>query len=135
MAYEHTIVSVDKSHHAIRKLLSAHGAINIAFASNSEPPQEGLMATVTIGDRAYAVRIAVPVKPKRDQEQETRRVWRVLYHHLKAIFEAADSGVIDIRELLLPFFVTKQGKTFGQLAIENLDIAVDKPRNLLLIGQ
>lgn len=132
MAYEHTIVSVDKSQNQIRKLLSAHGANNIAFASNAEPPQEGIMANVTIGDRAYGVKIVVPIKPKkRDQEQEVRRVWRVLYHHLKATFEAADSGVIDIRELLLPFFVTRHGKTFGQLAIENLENVTEKPRALL----
>jgi len=59
-------------------------------------------------------------------------VWRVLYHHMKAVFEAADSEVIDVRKLLLPFLVTKGGRTIGDIVIENMPKALEAPKGLFL---
>src|SRR5580765_2035677 len=136
MAYNYTDVSPEKSQGQIKDLLISHGASNVQFASAFEPMRvEGFQARVTIDDKAYGVRIAVPIKDRNNkakQAQEVRRVWRVLYHHVKAIFEAADSGVIDIRELLLPYFVTKDGKTVGKSILEDLPKALEAPRNLFL---
>ena len=131
MAYEYTIVSVDKTQGAIRKLMMTHGAFNIAFASALEPRMEGFQATVTLDGKPYGMRVAVPVKDKKNekfQDQESRRVWRVLYHHMKAVFEAGDSGVIDIRELLLPFLVTTDGRTMGQRILQDLPKAIAAPQ-------
>lgn len=135
MAYEHTIVSVDKSQGAIRKLMTNHGATNIAFASSVDPRMEGFQATVILEGKPYGIRVAVPVRDKKNeklQDQENRRVWRVLYHHMKATFEAGDSGVIDIRELLLPFLVTKDGRTLGQRVIQDMPKMLEAPQKAFL---
>ena len=135
MAYEHTYVAPEKSQGGIKKMLMVHGAINISFASATEPARmEGFRATIYLDEKPYAIKIAVPVKLKKNeklQEQEDRRVWRVLYHHLKSTFEAADSGVIDIRELLLPFLVTRDGRTVGQIILNDLPKAIEAPKKFL----
>ena len=115
--------------------MTAHGATNIAFASASDPRMEGFQATVVLEGRPYGIRVAVPVKEKKNeklQDQENRRVWRVLYHHMKAIFEAGDSGVIDIRELLLPFLVTKDGRTLGQRVIQDMPKMLEAPQKAFM---
>ena len=135
MAYEYTAVSIDKSQGAIRKLMAAHGAINITFASGSDPRMEGFQATVTLDSKPYAIRIAVLVQNKENeklQDKENRRVWRVLYHHLKGAFVAADEGVIDIRELLLSFLVTKDGRTVGQRVLKDMSKLIEAPRQAFL---
>ena len=138
MAYRYTEVSPEKSQGQIKRILIAHGASNIQFGSSFEPLRiEGFQASVTIEAKPYGIRIAVPVaeqKTESRQDQEVRRVWRVLYHHVKAIFEAADSGVIDIRELLLPYFVTKSGKTIGKQIIEDLPLALESPKKTLFVN-
>ena len=40
-------------------------------------------------------------------------MWRVLYWHLKAMFEAADAGVIDVRNIIMPYVVLKDGMTLA----------------------
>ncbi len=136
MAYEYTNVAPEKSQASIRKLLMSHGAINVSFASGTEPPQEGFMATVTLDTQPYVMKIVVPMHSQHDrpkvQDQETRRVWRVLFHHMKAVFEAADSGVIDIRELLLPFLVTRDGRTVGQAILKDLQKTLEAPKRAFL---
>lgn len=83
---------------------------------------------VTIADSPYHIRIMATCKDvTKDKngwarslgglatarEQEERRVWRVLYWHLKAMFEAADSGVIDIRDVIMPYVVMRDGRTLS----------------------
>ena len=141
MAYGHTTVAPEKSQGAIKKLLMTHGSVNISFASSYKPTrQEGFAATVHLmgshGDnKPYAIKVVVPVREMPDdkkQDQEIRRVWRVLYHHMKALFEAGDTGVIDIRKLLLPFLVTKGGRTVGDVIIEDMPKAIEAPKQMFL---
>ena len=136
MAYKQTSVAPEKSQAAIKKLLMAHGSVNISFASSSEPiRQEGFRVTVILDNKPYGMKIVVPVQEMvnvKTQDQAVRRVWRVLYYHMKAIFEAADSGVIDIRELLLPFLVTKDGRTVGQIIVQDMPKAIEAPRKAFL---
>lgn len=76
-----------------------------------------------MGDKPYHIRVMAACKQKSTQtgrEQEERRVWRVLYHHLKAIFEASDSGVIDIRDVIMPYVVTRDGRTLSEHIIPQL---------------
>jgi len=42
------------------------------------------------------------------------------------------SGVIDIRELLLPFFVTRDGRTVGQIVTEDFQKAIEAPKQAFL---
>ena len=80
----------------------------------SQPPREGFEALVSMGGNPYHIRVMATRQDKEDFEQEERRVWRVLYWHLKAMFEAADSGVIAIEDIILPYIVTPDGRTIAE---------------------
>ncbi len=51
---------------------------------------------------------------------------------MKAIFEAGDSGVIDMRELLLPFLVTKDGRTVGERILQDIPKMLEAPQRAFL---
>lgn len=130
MAYEQTRVAVPKSQDKIRTLILRNKGTGVAFIS--QPPMEGFQAVMPIEGKTYTIRISARCKEKRDQEQEARRIWRVLFHHLKDIFEAANSGVMDFRELILPYIVTNDGKTIAQHILPKLDQAIEgKPERML----
>lgn len=133
MAYEHTEVPVVKSQMKLRELLIRNGATAIAIVS--QPPQEGFQAVVQIDGSPYSFRISANVKYKSTVagvEQEERRVWRVLFHHMKAIFEASNSGVQELRQMILPYIITKNGQTIGEIILPQLDKAVQtNPARLL----
>lgn len=133
MAYEKTEVSVVKSQDGIRKLIMGHKGTGVILVS--QPPREGFEAMVTIGDQPYHIRIMATCRigiRVNDKEQETRRVWRVLYWHLKAMFEASDSGVIDIRDIILPYVVTRDGRTLSEHLVPRMKEIVTIETNRLL---
>lgn len=130
MAYEQTQVAVPKSQDKIRQMLLRHRGGSVAFIS--DPPLEGFQAIVKIDEKPYSIKIMATVNPKRDAEQECRRIWRVLYHHLKSIFEAADSGVMEFRELMLPYIMANDGRTVAEHILPKLDAALaGNPARLL----
>ena len=66
------------------------------------------------------------------QVSEQRRIWRVLYYHLKSIFESADSGVMEFRDLILSYIVIADGRTVAEHIVPNLARAVaGNPSRLL----
>ena len=154
MAYESTEVPVSRSQEGIRKLIMSRKGGKVAFIS--DPPREGFSAIVEIDGLPYQIRIfgvcrqAPQQKSRRMrgrivgtkyttekfQEQfrmsEERRIWRVLYYHVKSVFEAADSGVMEFRELMLPYIVTKDGQTIAEHIIPRLANAIESnPARLL----
>ena len=100
MAYENTEVGVPKSQDQIRNLIYAHAGTGLMLISR--PPHEGFEAMVTLNKLSYHIRvmaIAMEIKSfdtagrNRSKKiiedltaKENRRVWRVLYWHLKAMF-------------------------------------------------
>jgi hypothetical protein len=113
MAYETTDVPISRSQEEIRRLVLMHKGTGINFMS--QPPREGFEALVTLQEVGYHIRVmATCQKNKLTKEQEERRVWRVLYYHLKAMFEAADSGVIAVEDVIMPYIVTPDGRTIAE---------------------
>ena len=115
MSYAKTEVPLSRSQDEIRKMIYRHKGTGVIFISR--PPREGLEGLVTMSDQAYHIRVMATCKPKTSQEgreAEERRVWRVLYWHLKAMFEAADSGVIAIEDIIMPYIVTPDGRTIAE---------------------
>ena len=158
MAYEDTSVSVSKSQESIRKLLRDAGAFSFAAISETDPitnrSTEGFHSKVTIGIQVYTIRIMATVPdmpvPKRAyrgstsatakqisdyRDQAERKIWRVLYYHMKDIFEAASSGVLDFRELILPYLVTSDGRSVAEHILPRLEAALTSPRSLLGNGR
>lgn len=142
MAYEDTEVAVAKSQDGIRKMIYAHKGTGLSLISH--PPREGFEAMVEIDKLPYHVRIMATCRTKDKwnsafsqgrREQEERRVWRVLYWHLKAMFEAADSGVIDIRDVIMPYVVLRDGMTLSDYIKPQMpSIMAGDPSKLLPAG-
>ena len=152
MAYEATEVSVSKSQEGIRQLLLENKSSGIAFISQIDPMSEGFEAMVPIDGKTYRIRIVANVRPVKKlsrrrygrpaksqqqlQEVEIRRVWRVLYYHLKSVYEATNTGVMEFRELMLPYVVVKDGRTIAQHILPSLDKAIEsRPERLLADGK
>lgn len=115
MAYTDTKVPIARSQSEIRRLVYGHKGTGVNFLS--QPPREGFEAMVTLAEVGYHIRVMATCREKRDQrgrEQEERRVWRVLYFHMKAMFEAADSGVIAVEDVIMPYVVTPDGRTIAE---------------------
>lgn len=120
MAYENSEVAISKSQEGIRKAVYAHKGTGVSFVS--QPPKEGFEALVTLKEIPYHIRIMATSRVRgrygpftsKQREAEDRRVWRVLYWHVKAMFEAADSGVIAIEDIIMPYIVTPDGRTISE---------------------
>ena len=150
MAYEHTTVAVSKTQEGLRSLLRTHKGFGLAVISEQDPAGkdaalEGFQAKVMIDNVPYVFKIMAKVKApsryasdrqKSDfREQEERRIWRVLYYHMKSVFEASDSGVMEFREMMLPYIVNpKTGKTIAQYILPQLDAMLLDPSRLLTEG-
>lgn len=137
MAYETTRVPVVRSQDGIRRMILSRGGTAVAFVSVSNPPQEGFHAQLPIEGRTYTVRIVARVgeSPRGDPERELRRTWRVLFYHLKGLFEAAESGVLEFRELVLPYIVTRDGRTIAECLLPQLEGALAARPERLLPGK
>lgn len=125
MAYETTAVSVEKSQGEIRKLLYAHGARNFSFSETEV--EETAWAAVDFIHQEQRVRMRVPLKPidqrliaqkvQRAQtrtreeierqfiDQEAKRIWRVIFHGLKARLVSVEEGVETFEEAFLAHLV------------------------------
>jgi len=129
MAYEHTEVPVDRSQAALRKLIQAHKGFGLAVISEQDPQGreasvEGFQAKVMIDQTPCVVKIMAKVRRVGNREQEERRIWRVLYYHMKGIFEAADSGVMEFRTMMLPYIVTPNGMTVAEQIMPRLQLVL-----------
>lgn len=135
MAYEHTEVAVVKSQQKIREMIMKHQGFGIAFVSERDPAgdfdsSEGFQAKVMIDGKPYAVKVMAKVRKVKDVDQEERRIWRVLYHHMKSVFEASDSGVMEFREIMLPYMMRADGKTVAQVILPQIDKSIATNRML-----
>jgi hypothetical protein len=133
MAYERTEVPIAKSQAQIRALIIKRKGAKIGFLE--EPPRHSFVAQIELEGIAYQIRITATAKPARTQsgrETEERRIWRVLYNHLKMIFESSDSGLMELREIMLPYIVTKTGQTVAEMLVPQLDKVIEtNPARLL----
>lgn len=122
MAYEDTAVPVVKSQQKLRELLLKNKGGRVAFIS--DPPKEGFQAVVPIDGKEYTILIMAECRARAmptQNEQECRRVWRVIFHHMKGIFEAHNSGVMEFRAMMLPYIVTGNGQTVAERILPTLD--------------
>lgn len=126
MAYEGTTVDVAKSQAEIRTLLVKHGAARFAFGEESD--DAGVRwAAVTFSHAGLVVRIRVPHKPLDERalrgkvqrarsksadairaemdEQEARRIWRVMAWNMKARLVSVEEGVETFAEAFLAHLV------------------------------
>lgn len=125
MAYEQTEVQVEKSQGEIRKVLVAAGCTQFSFGEGVHDGRT--WAAVEFVHTAHLVRIKVPLKEPTPQaisakhtrsrnktreqvkalmiEQEAKRIWRVLFHGLKARMISIDEGVETFLQAFMPHVV------------------------------
>jgi len=129
--YDETDVPVVTSQSAIRALIMKNGGTGLALVSHAN--REGIEAYIDLAGQAYRVRIVMEVvnpRPgyrfeEKQKSAEERRVWRVLFFHLKDIFTCAEGGVIDLRTLLMPHIVTNDGRTIADHILPKLATVVE----------
>lgn len=125
MAYENTSVPVERSQMHLRKLLQDHGAEGFGFGEQRHNGRR--TALIQFQHDAFAVKLAVPfraVSGSTDrqhqvaEEREERRIWRVIFHVLKARMVAVEDGVETFEQAFLPHIVNpRTGRTvYDELA-------------------
>jgi len=113
VAYEDTPVPVSQSQAAINKILLKHKVLGVSWTSNVRPVRsEGINFSIEQDGRVFTIRVVA--HPKSSDPQEDRRIYRVLFYHIKGMFEAIDSKVLTFQEVFLPFVVTNSGKTVAE---------------------
>lgn len=142
MAYETTDVPVSRSQGHIRDLLRKHGAQQFSFSEAEVDGQR--LATVDFIQHGHAVRIRVPLRPPdpetveskakrarsrtREQiaddayDQEERRIWRVLFHNLKARMVVVEEGVETFEQAFLAHLVDPHsGQTLWEVVRQPIE--------------
>lgn len=131
MAYENTSVAVSKSQEDIRRLLQRHGASQFTFGEGTVDGR--VLVAVEFMIERMRVRVRVPLKPQAESvlaskarrarsktlgeiraeanEQEARRIWRVIHWALKARLEAVEEEVETLEQAFLPHIVLDSGAT------------------------
>jgi hypothetical protein len=130
-AYENTSVPVSRSQEGVRTLLQKHGASQFTFGEATVAGKVWVGVEFALNDRSVRMRVplgkpdddALASKARRSRtktlgeiraeanEQEARRVWRVLHWSLKARLEAVENGLETFEEAFLAHLVTEDGVT------------------------
>lgn len=153
MAYDTTTVPVERSQGEIRRLLTQHGASSFEFG---EATVDGTrMAAIGFTHQTRRVRVRVAHKPpdadairRKEQrsrsktytdlrleadEQEAKRIWRVLAWNLKARLEAVQEGVETFEEAFLAHLVDERtGETIYEQLARTGSVQLEAP--LLQLG-
>ncbi len=157
MAYEATTVAVEKSQADIRRMLKAHGCGSFEFGEAAINGQT--WAAVGFRKGVRAVRIKVPHKTpdphelrkkaqraksqerriaivSEAEEQEAKRIWRVIAWNLKARMEAVQEGVETFEEAFLAHLLDERtGETFYETLARSGRIDLGEPLLALLPGE
>lgn len=148
MAYETTAVPVERSQAAIRKLLVAHGAASFEFGEGTVDGVPHAAIGFVAHGRRVRMRVAhkavdravVSRKMQRArsktwedvtadlEEQEARRIWRVVAWNLKARLEAVDEGVETFEEAFLAHLLDEHtGLTIYEQLVQDGRVELDGP--------
>jgi hypothetical protein len=125
---ENTEVSTDRSRAEIERILERYGANTFMYGWDARRAMIGFEIT----SRRYRIVLPLPVaddpnftssptgrtrttsSAKAAFEQAKRQRWRALALWIKAVLEAAASGIITLEDALLPFIVLPDGHTTGE---------------------
>lgn len=147
MAYDDTKVPVNTSQNAIRNLLKKQGARRFAFGEDFDDLGT-IYALVRFEHEGVSVRLRVPLKlideteaerrtrhnhksvaatMAANEEQEHRRIWRVIHYNLKARMESVEEGVETFVEAFLPHIIAPDGRTIYESLVESGHVELAEP--------
>lgn len=132
-AYSTSAISADKSMGEVNELLRKRRATGFQWT------EEGLVCKLrfhwTAADETqlcarFIVEVKPPPAPQRGRrtskqldeaiQKERRRLFRVLVHYLKNLFEAVDGGLLSLEQALLPYLETGNGQTVAEVVMPRL---------------
>ena len=145
-----TTVSVESSKGEIERILKRYGAKSFMYGWD----QNQAIIGFDIDGKRYKMTLPMPdfndfqftgTGRKRSGklaiatawEQAQRQRWRAMALWIKAVLEAAESGIVMLEEALQPFIVLPNGQTAGQWLAPQIELAYQS-RNmppLLLSGE
>jgi hypothetical protein len=142
MSYaEGTSVPVERSRGELSRILERHGASDFMTGEVDGKAQvlfkhgdRRIRFQVPL-DQGEPVKKLTPARLEASYQQERRRLWRALVLTVKARFEAVESGVETLEQAFLAHVVVNGGKTFGELAIPELDSGARAVAGLLGPGR
>lgn len=133
-----TTVPVDRSRAEIERTLERYGATAFMYAWDGQRA----IISFEIAGRRYRIVIPLPDQrapeivrtPKTHElrspaaakaawEQASRQRWRALALWIKAVLEAAESGITTLSEAMQPFVVLPNGQTAGEWLAPQVDAA------------
>jgi hypothetical protein len=132
---EDTKVPVQQSRAEIERLLTKYGATKFMTFTEETRAVIGFVVdttmvkiAITLPDRAEDrfIRTARTNKlrsveeSKRAYEQESRRIWRALALVVKAKLEAVESEISSFEQEFMPFIVTRDGRTLGEILLPRM---------------
>lgn len=151
MSFEYaseTSVSVEKSRAELESILSRYGADSFGYVSEAQRAMIGFRV------KGRTVRFIVPLPDRQEKrfwftphrrnqrsqqeaykewEQACRQRWRALVLCVKAKLEAVNAGITTFESEFLAHFVLKDGRTYGDAVIPQLDNALANGRMPLLL--
>lgn len=133
-----TDVSILDTRIEIERILLRYGATGFMYAADDTQGVIGFK----VNGRYYRFDLPIP-SPDADQfrktdsgrprpreaaqkayDDEVRRLWRSLTLYIKAVLEAADSGILELKDALVGQVVLPDGKLFGSYANKQIDEAI-----------
>lgn len=111
-AYKYTELEAGQSKEKIEQMLNEIGITEIRFTQTNGMHQIEFMVKMQANEYPRKVRINVPVDLDDDDKERTKkRLFRVLYHHLKDKFVAIRSGLKEFEEeFLADIVIMHEGK-------------------------
>lgn len=148
-AYESTTVPVERSQGEVRKLLASYGASRFAFGEETDADgTQWAAVSFSVADRSVRMRVplkapdedAIASKARRSRsktpaqvrfevnDQEARRIWRVIAWNLKARLVAVEEGVETFEEAFLAHLLDERtGLTIYEQLVQDGCVQLNGP--------
>jgi hypothetical protein len=135
-----TCAPVNQTIGELTKLLVHAGAINIttSFSGRGDGAIIGLIfclpnpenkliysyqlpvRTENLYKKIHSARIRVKSRHEEEDRKQAEKVaWRQLFRWCEAQIALSDTGLVETREVFLPYLLQKDGRSFFQLFVEN----------------
>ena len=105
-SYQSTTVPVVKTQSQIEKMLVEHGAVKTHFMKDYEKDM-----VILAWERKIILDGSPKIQPLMHhisfRDRKEAQVYRALFYHLKAKFEAVDFQIVSFEEEFLPYFLVK----------------------------
>ena len=133
-----TAVPINRSQEEIRKILGKYGADGFAFAEL----KESAMIAFELSGKQIRFKLPMPAKPNVDApqvrfkewEQTCKSKWRALALSIKAKLECVACGITTLEEEFLAHIMLPNGKTVGEITMEQIEHSYKNGKMPLLLG-